>query len=121
MTETVLLVFGLATYMNPGVAEAVTANRIDYGHVAQGADPGRAVALLDREHVGKTVWLQAPGGRVVEVVVVDCASGHDRARLERTGWAVDLSWELAVELGVVDGPVNGFRVWDRDPRSHQER
>jgi hypothetical protein len=36
--------------------------------------------------------------------------------LRRRGWAVDLSYELALELGVVDRPVRGFKVWDRDPR-----
>jgi len=111
-----LLASGIATRYNPGVMDPVVANRARWGHIDLSADHIGYVALLDREQVGKVVWLELPKGRVYgPLMVADCAAAHDRQWNIDRGWAVDLSWEVAQELGVVDAPLDGVKVWDRRP------
>jgi len=52
-------------------------------------------------------------------LVADCGAAHDQAYLEEIGFAVDLSWELAVRYGVIDDVVDGVRVWPIDPGRFQ--
>ncbi len=106
---------GSATRYDPHVMDAVVANRVMYGQV----DPSLAhkgyLGLLDCEHLGRLVWLEQ-GGRIDgPYMVADCAADKDRARLVMLDFAVDLSWELAQDWNVIDGPVSGFRVWDGYP------
>ena len=48
----------------------------------------------------------APAGR---------RQGQDRRRLIQSGWSVDLSWELAQELNMPNGPLAGVKGWDNYP------
>jgi hypothetical protein len=121
MTQTilaaaVLLASGRATRYDPDVMQPVVANRIRWHQIDPNVEHKGYVALLDFTDVGRLVWLEHDGRIDGPYMVADCASLQDQARLKRLGWAVDLSWEVAVDWGVVDGPLGGFRVWDRDPR-----
>lgn len=117
----VLVASGIATRYAPQVMDVVVANREMYFQIDTSIEVRGYVALLEREHLGRIVWLESPDGAVVgPVMVADCASEHDRDRLAALGWAVDLSWELAQELGVIDAPMAGFKVWDADPRISEE-
>jgi len=107
----VIIASGIATRYDPDVMDAVVENRIGWGQVDGSLDVAGYVALLDCDRIGEMVWIQAPDGRVVgPVLVADCAKGHHRDGLADRGFAIDLSWELAQELGVVDAPVNGFVI-----------
>lgn len=113
----VVIASGMATRYNPGVMETVVANRELWGQLPADTDPGRCVALLECERIGDSVWVEKPDGAVYgPFVVADCAARQDRARLVHLGFAVDLSYEAALEIGVVDGPLRGVRVWNGDPR-----
>jgi len=115
MAAATLLAAGLATRYDPDVMQAVVANRIEWGQLDPSPEAVGFVALLDCEHIGKTVWLESPDGLLFRVQVADCAAGQDRARLIQLGFAVDLSWELAQSLNVVDAPRAGFQIWDQLP------
>lgn len=111
-----LLAAGLATFYAPGVMEPVVANRVAWGHVDLSVPHEGYVALLNASDLGRTVWLELPDGTVSGPhLVVDCASGKDYGRLQRLGWAVDLSWELAQALGMPNGPLAGVKVWSAYP------
>lgn len=111
-----LIASGLATRYDPGVMDEVVYNRVQWGQVDADTPHLGYVALLGCDRLGEQVWLEHPDGRVIgPAVVADCAARRDRARLVQLGFAVDLSWELAQVLGVVDAPVVGFKVWDREP------
>jgi len=113
----VLIASGVATSYAPGVMDTVVDNRIRYSHIDPSLQVRGYVALLDAVHIGRLVWIESPGGKVIgPVMVADCAAYHDRDRLTSLGFAVDLSYELAQEFGVVDAPVAGFMVWDKQPR-----
>ena len=86
-----LLAAGIATRYDPDVMQAVVANRIEWGQLEPSPEAVGFVALLDCEHIGKTVWLETPDGLLFRVQVADCAAGQDRARLVQdfTQW-VDL-------------------------------
>lgn len=114
-----LLAAGLATRYDPDVMQAVVANRIEWGQLEPSPDSVGFVALLDCDHIGKTVWLETPDGLLFRVQVADCAANQDRARLVQLGFAVDLSWELAQSLNVVDAPRAGFQIWDQLPQRKQ--
>ena len=112
----VIIASGIATRFDPLVMDEVVQNRARWGQIDPGVPVKGYVALLDCERLGQLVWIQAPDGRVVgPVMVADCAQGIHRDGLVDRGFAVDLSWELAQELGVVDAPRGGFVVWDGDP------
>lgn len=119
LATAILIAEGVATFYNPGVMQPVVANRIEWGHLEPSPQAVGYVALLDREHVGKVVWLETPTGLLFRVQVADCAAEQDRARLAQLGFAVDLSWELAESLGGLKGPTDGFRVWARLPADRQ--
>lgn len=104
-----LIASGLATSYAPDVMDEVVSNRVRWGHIEEGGVG--YVALLDCDRIGDLVLLEH-GDVVIPVMVADCAAQHDRARLVKRGFAVDLSWELAERLDVVDAPRDGFWVWD---------
>ena len=117
-----MIASGLATRYDPGVMDQVVENRVDWGQVDPSLLALGYVALLDCERIGEPVWLEHPDGRVVgPVVVADCAQEEHREELIGRGFAVDLSYELAVELGAVEAPVMGMKVWDGRPRTRQPR
>ena len=111
-----LLAVGLATFYNPGVMQPVVANRTEWGDIDPTTTHQDYVALLDPDHIGRTVWLEMPDGTVSGPhLVVDCAADKDRRRLVQVGWAVDLSWELAQQLNMPNGPLAGVKVWTEYP------
>jgi hypothetical protein len=119
-----LLASGLATRYDPGIMAEVIANRERYGHIPSGVREAEAVALLSCEHLGRNVWLELPDGRVAgPYVVTDCAQANHAGALEAREWAVDLSWPVALALGVIDGPMPGVRVWAVPPHcwKHEPR
>lgn len=117
LTTTLLIASGLACRYNDGVMDTVEANRLRWGQVTACPDCVGRVALLDCRRLDDRVWLGVPGrGIVGPVWVTDCAAAHDVAALRARGFAVDLGYDLAVRLGVVDGPVRGVGVWAADPR-----
>ncbi len=116
LAAAMIIASGIATRYDPGVMDEVVENRTRWGHLDPDAQVAGYVALLDCDRLGELVWLQAPGGRVLgPVMVADCAQDAHRDGLLDRGIVVDLSWELALVLGVVDAPVGGFTVWDADP------
>ena len=112
----VLIASGIATSYADGVMDVVVANRELWGQIDTSLRVKGYVALLEPEHIGRLVWLEAADGQIVgPVMVADCAAKQDMARLVSLGFAVDLSYELAVELDVIDAPVGGFKVWGSKP------
>ena len=111
-----LIVSGLATRYAPDTMSEVVQNRVRWGQVDLSVEHDGYVALLDAEHIGRTVYLEMPDGTVSGPhLVADCAQEKHRGSLIERGWAVDLSYELAMELGVTNGPLPGVRVWDSRP------
>lgn len=116
LTTTLLIASGFATRYAPDVMPEVVAQRVQWGHVPPDSDPARCVALLDCDLLGREVWLQTPDGRFVRATVADCAQGGHRDDLARRGWAVDLAYALAVEIGMpLDDVWRGVRVWSALP------
>ena len=115
-----LIASGQATFYAPGVMDTVIDNRVSWGQLPPQVRAAEAVALLDPDWIGKNVWVELPGGEVYgPLIVADCAAAHDRERLQRIGWAVDINYTLAMRLGIIDGPMWGVRVWDQYP--HETR
>ena len=119
MTElaaAVLLATGIATHYDPGVMDGTVARRQAWGHIQTGQGEVGYAAMLDRADIGRTVWLLHPNGTVVgPVLIADCGAKKDRRRLQQIGFAVDLSFELAVEFGSVGSPIKNFEVWSAPP------
>jgi hypothetical protein len=133
LAAVVLITSGIATRYGEGVMESVIANRVDWGEIVVGQGEVGYVALLDPDDIGRMVWLERPEGwrsgknaaggymhrvrRMVigPVLVVDCAAKQDRERLRQSGWAVDLSYELAVQFYALSDVVPDMRVWDGPP------
>ena len=119
MTELVavaiLIASGRATSYGPGVMDGVVANRIEWHQIDPSIQHKGYVALLECKYIGHLVWLQHGLHVDGPYMVADCAASHDRDRLKALGWAVDLSYELALEWGVVDRVGQEFQVWDSDP------
>lgn len=111
----VLIASGMVTRYNPGVMQEVVANRISWGHLPAGTNPADCVALLDCEQIGNRVWVEVDSVIYGPYTVADCAAAQDIARLAHLRFAVDVSWEIAQEMGVVVGPLRGARVWDSFP------
>jgi hypothetical protein len=102
--------------MNAGVFEQVVANRLAWGQLEPCAECVGYVALLDAEHIGTQVWLQAPG-REVEgpFLVADVANRHNRTILQRNQWVVEVDWQTAQRWGM-RGPLAGVRVYFDPPK-----
>lgn len=112
-----LIASGLATRYDDGVMARVVANRVAWGQLDLATPHDSFVALLECDQIGNRVWLELPDGSVSGPhLVADCGAQHDRDDLEAKGFAVDLSYALAQELGVMDAPLAGVKVWDVDPR-----
>ena len=116
MAAAVLIASGMATRYAPQVMQTVVTTRVMWGQLPPDTDPTRCVAMLDCDLIGDQVWVELDGNVHGPLTVADCAAMQDVARLAHLRFAVDLSWELAQELGVIDRPVHGVKVWDADPR-----
>lgn len=104
---------GKATRYRPGLMQTVVANRLEWKQITPEQVKAAAgfVALQDRKYLGRWAWLRWPDGRLLgPYLVVDCGAQHDQDHLDKIHFAVDLSAELAVELGVIN-PVWGVRVY----------
>jgi hypothetical protein len=105
---------GEVTYYGPGVMERVYENRLRWGHVEACPECIGMVALLEREHVGKRVFLQRAGEkREGPFLVVDCAARKDLRRLKERGLVAEVDWRTARRWGM-RGPVEGVRVMFED-------
>lgn len=110
MSELLLLALGYATRHD--LMPEVVANRVSWGHLPADTDPASCVALLDCQYLGDTVFLDVQGV-TVPVTVCDCAKRNHWDRLQRQGWAVDLSPELAERVQL---PQRNVRIWSANPR-----
>ena len=95
---------GMATYYAPGLMEQVYANRLLWGHVKPCQECVGLVAMLDREDVGRKVWLRYNGQIYGPFLDVDCANPKDLEWLARHHRVVEVSGEQAQAWGMV-GPV----------------
>ena len=111
----VLLASGMATRYAPGKMQAVVANRIMWGHLPEGTNPAECVAMLDCETIGNQVYVEVDSVIHGPYIVADCAAKQDIARLAYLRFAVDVSWEIAQEMGVIDDPLRGVKVWNTMP------
>ena len=95
-------------YYAPGVMSRVVVYRQRHGlHIRKDVD-GYA-ARPSCEGLGSVFWLSV-GGKRVRLQQVDCSHPRDRWRHERVN-QVEVSWEIALRLGVVRaGRVRGW-LW----------
>jgi len=115
-TETMILVAkGKATHYSAGVMQVVLHNRIRWKHITpqQLTRPHLGyVALREAKYLGSQVWLvindetwHGP------FLVVDCAALNDYPHLDKIGFAIDLSYELALKYNTVGKPIQNVQVW----------
>jgi hypothetical protein len=106
---------GSVTYYNPGVMEATYRARLQWGHVAPCGDCVGLIALLDRAHLGRRVWLQRPGHAPEgPYLVVDCAAEKDLPRLRARGLVAEVDWPTARRWRMA-GPLDGVIVYFATP------
>ncbi len=110
-----LIATGKATRYREGLMQKVVENRLRWRHVtaAQVAAAAGFVAVADAGYLGRTVYVEWPDGTMTgPYLVADCGAEQDQGHLQRIGFAVDLSWELAqLYLERMDMPRRGVRVW----------
>lgn len=111
-----LIASGIATRFDPGVMDTVVANRVRWHQIDAGLANEGYVALLDCRRLGDLVWLEYKDRIGGPYLVADCTATQHRAGAIDRGFAVDLSYEVAVDWGVVDDVGRGFKVWAGDPR-----
>jgi hypothetical protein len=103
---------GKATRYNPGVMDAVIGNRIRWGQLDVGQPNRGYVALADCGYLNQRVVIELPDGSFTgPYLVADCGAEQDQEHLQEIGFAVDLSWEVAQDLGVMDRPLRGVKVY----------
>lgn len=108
---------GEVTYYNPGIMEAVYANRLRWRQVEPCAECVGMVALLDRDHLGRRVWIARPGYPPEgPFLVVDCAGRADRPRLQARGLVAEVDWPTARRWQMT-GPLFDVRILFDDERS----
>lgn len=116
-----LIASGKATRYREGLMQKVVENRLRWKHLteAQVAAAAGFVAVADKAYLGRTVYVEWPDGTMTgPYLVADCGAEQDQAYLQRIGFAVDLSWELAgLYLERMDRPRKGVRVWLLDEES----
>lgn len=105
---------GKATRYSKGVMPEVVAARARWGHIDLDLEHTGYVALADSQYLGERVMLEANGKLYGPLLVADCAQQAHMEYLANIGFAVDLSWELAQQIGVIDAPLQGVKVylWD---------
>jgi hypothetical protein len=104
---------GKATRYNPGVMGEVVQNRIGWGQLDLNQPNMGYVALADCGYLNQRVVIELSDGKFVgPYLVTDCGAAQDQEHLKDIGFAVDLSWEVAQQLGVTDAPLKGVRVYE---------
>ncbi len=106
---------GEVTYYGPGVMERVYENRLRWGHVEACPECIGMVALLEREHLGRRVWLQRPG-RPAEgpFLVVDCAAAKNRPHLQARGLVAEVDWPTSRRWRMA-GPIDAVTIYFANP------
>ena len=104
---------GKATRYGPGVMDIAVANRVKWGQIDLSVPHKGYVALAEREHLGRRVVIRDASGRLWgPYLVADCGARHHQGRLDEIGFAVDLSYEVAMEmLPDMDAPLHGVQVY----------
>ena len=111
---------GKATRYRPGLMDTVVANRLRWKQITpEQVEQAAGFIALQHNHIGKWAWLRWPTGQLLgPYLVTDVGAAHDQDHLDEIHFAVDLSAELAEQLGVVN-PVWGVTVYvqegDREP------
>jgi len=114
--ETPIIAEGKATRYNPGVMEQVVANRLRWGQLNLDRPHAGYVALADCKYLNRMVSLEIPGqGSFGPFLVADCGAEEHQQYLQDIGFAVDLSWQLAVRFGAVQAPIRGVKVFLHRP------
>lgn len=124
ITKTKLPATGLATYYNPGVFAEVLANRGN--SIVPCPECVGYVAMLYPGDIGRKVWVLYGGVLVGPLHSVDCAADRHRNGLLKRDWVVDVSYDVAMDLGMA-GPIEVTlldqesmerwqSVWTRSPR-----
>lgn len=120
---------GKATRYDPGLMDSVAARRERWGQLDPDVFHLGYVALGECDHVGSLAWIRWPDcpsgayqdsrdgqcrgdGRLTgPYMVADCGNAAHRALQEANGFAVDLSWPLALQFDVVDAPCDRVTVY----------
>lgn len=104
---------GKATRYDPGVMDAVVANRVAWGQIDTNQLHGGYVALTESAYIGDRAWILWPDGNMTgPYIVADCAAAHDIPRLKQIDFAVDVSYEIAQKhFSNVDAPEQGVKVY----------
>lgn len=109
-----LVVSGWTSGYSEGVMDTVVTNRLRWDHIDPSVSHLGYVVMLDREHLGRTVWMEFESGRIYgPVMVADCAEGKAKAGYRANGMELELSYELQQEIGL---PQHNVKVWASDPR-----
>ena len=92
--------------------DTVVANRLRWKQITpEQVEQAAGFIALQQNHIGKWAWLRWPDGRLLgPYLVTDVGAAHDQDHLDEIHFAVDLSAELAAELGVVN-PVWGVTAY----------
>jgi hypothetical protein len=109
----ILVATGKATAYREGLMEKVVENRLKWGHIDTSLPHTGYVALADKKYVGERVLLELPTGEWVgPLLVADCGAMKDQQHLVDIGFAIDLSYPLAVKyLKNPRTPLHGVKVW----------
>jgi hypothetical protein len=107
----------------PGVMAQVVENRIRYGHLPEGTDPHRCIAVVDCAWLGEWACVMLPDGTVTRHLVCDCSAPEDRDRHLEKGLVVEVPFSYAqrhrFQVGPyvlpLDGPLAGVTVWAWEP------
>lgn len=105
-----LLTAGDASYYAPGVMEQVLDYRLGRGQVLPCPTCAGYVALLDRQDIGRLVWLDWGDGIDGPYLAIDCAAAEHRAGLERRGRVVEVDYATAMRHRMA-GPVPVRVLW----------
>jgi len=104
------VLIGQMTYYSDGVMERVYANRLSWQHVTPCQECIGYAALIDREHIGKRVWIQRRGHAAEgPFLVVDCAAKQDVALINQRRRVVEVDYETAMRWHM-RAPLDGVRV-----------
>jgi len=107
-----ILAQGKATHYDCGVMDQVVKNRQRWGQIDTSQFNVGYVAMADCSLLNERVYVLLPDGKIIgPLLVTDCGAEEHQAHLEEIGFAVDLSWDLAVQLDSVGTPIHGVTIF----------